>query len=71
MNWLSGLSNTCQVLSSTLRGSEFLARVKEILSSVSRQSTCLRLGPSYGRSHMGYSAAVYGWTRVRSFFRPA
>jgi hypothetical protein len=35
---------------------------------VPRQSKGLKPGPSRGRSHMGYDAAVYGWGRGSVFF---
>jgi hypothetical protein len=70
LSWLGGLSGTPQVLGSTPSGSEFQAMVKKIPSSVPLQSTCLKLRPSRGRSHMCFDAAVYGWGRGSGFFQP-
>jgi hypothetical protein len=64
------MSNTSQVLGSTPCGSEFQVVVKKIPSSVSRQSTGLKPGLGRGRSHMSYSAALYGWGRGSGFSRP-
>jgi hypothetical protein len=55
-------------MGSTLRGSEFQVVVKNIPSSVPRQSTGLRLSPGRGRSHMGFDAALYGWGRGSGVF---
>lgn len=71
ITWLEEPGGTPHVLGSTLRRSEFQARVKKILSPVPCQNTGLRPGSGRGHSHMNYGAAVYGWDRGSDFSQPA
>jgi hypothetical protein len=64
VSWLGGMRSTPQVMGLTSRGSEYQAGVKKNPWSVPQQNINLKPGPSRGRSHMGYGAAVYGWGRA-------